>query len=131
MLMPNHVKRGQFYLSSELAMQDGKYNGYLKPVLENIKIIDLTPDTPEEKKRGFFKRLWELVVGATVSVVKNHPKDRLATKIPLQGSVNSKENFTWTAIVNVLRNGFIKAFDKDVDGSIDISDATANKPEKK
>lgn len=85
-------KRGQLYLSTELAMQDGKYNGYLKPVLENIKIIDLTPDTPKEKKRSFFKKLWELVVGAGVSVVKNHPKDRLATRIPLKGDVNGLKN---------------------------------------
>jgi hypothetical protein len=124
-------KRGQLYLSTELAMQDGKYNGYIKPVLENIKIIDLTPDMPKEKKRSFFKRLWELVVGAGVSVVKNHPKDRLATRIPLKGDVNRSEKFTWTAIVNVLKNGFVKAFDKNVEGSIDINDAKPTGPAKK
>lgn len=116
-------KRGQLYVSTELAMDDGKYNGYVKPVLEQIKIIDLTPDTEKEKRRPFFKRVWEVIVGAGVSVVKNHPKDRLATKIPLKGDVNRPEKFTWTAIVNVLKNGFIKAFDKDVDGSINIEDA--------
>lgn len=124
-------KRGQLHLSSELAMEDGKYNGYIKPVLKNIKIIDLTPDTPREKKRGFFKRLWEIVVGAGVSVVKNHPKDQLATKIPLKGDVNGSEKFTWTAIVNVLRNGFIKAFDDEVEGSININDAKSQTVEKK
>ncbi len=124
-------KRGQLYLSTELAMEDGKYNGYIKPVLENIKIIDLTPDTEKEKKRPFFKRVWELIVGAGVAVVKNHPKDRLATRIPLKGDVHGSEKFTWTTIVNVLKNGFIKAFDKDVEGSIDINDAKATKPVKK
>ena len=124
-------KRGQLYLSTELAMADGKYNGYIKPVMENIKIIDLTPDTEKEKKRPFFKRVWELVVGAGVAVVKNKPKDRLATKIPLQGDVNGSEKFTWTAIVNVLRNGFVKAFDKDVEGAINFDDAKAGKTEKK
>ena len=116
-------KRGQLYLSTELAMEDGHYNGYVKPVLENIKIIDLTPDTPEERKRGFFRRVWEVIVGTVVAVVENKPKDRLATKIPIKGDVNSKENFTWTAIVNVLRNGFVKAFDKNVEGSINLDDA--------
>ena len=122
-------KKGQLYLSSELAMEDGKYNGYVKPVLENIKIIDLTPDTEKEKKRGFFRKVWELIVGATVSVVKNKPKDRLATKIPLKGDMNGSEKFTWTAVVNVLRNGFVKAFDKDVEGSINIDDAKSVKVE--
>jgi len=124
-------KRGQLYLSSELAMDNGKYNGYLKPVLENIKIIDLTPDTEKEKKRPFFKRIWELIVGAGVSIVKNQPKDRLATKIPLKGDVNGSQKFTWTAIINVLRNGFVKAFDKDLEGSIDFHDAKSGKIEKK
>lgn len=124
-------KKGQLYVSTELAMADGNYNGYIKPVLENIKIIDLTPDTEKEKKRGFFRKVWELIVGATVSVVKNHPKDRLATKIPLKGNVNGSESFTWTAIVNVLRNGFVKAFDKDVEGSINIHDANSGAVHKK
>ena len=124
-------KRGQLYLSTELAMDDGQYNGYVKPVLENIKIIDLSPDTKKEKKRPFFKRLWELIVGGSASVVKNHPKDRLATKIPLKGDVNGRENFTWTAIVNVLRNGFVKAFDKNVEGSINFDDAKSSTIENK
>jgi hypothetical protein len=123
-------KKGQLYMSTELAMKDGKYNGYIKPVMENIKIIDFSPDTVKEKKRSFFKRIWELIVGTGVAVVKNHPKDRLATKIPLKGDLNSSEKFTWTAVVNILKNGFIKAFDKDVEGSIDINDAKANKIEK-
>ncbi|HEX9980663.1 MAG TPA: DUF748 domain-containing protein [Flavobacterium sp.] len=124
-------KKGQLYLSTELAMEDGKYNGYVKPVLENIKIIDLTPDTEKEKKRPFFKKVWELIVGAGVSIVKNHPKDRLATKVPIKGDVNGPEKFTWTAIINVLKNGFVKAFDKDVEGSIDINDAKSKSVEKK
>ncbi|MBS7229417.1 DUF748 domain-containing protein [Flavobacterium psychroterrae] len=124
-------KRGQLYVSTEMAMADGKYNGYVKPVLENIKIIDLTPDTPKEKKRPFLKRIWELVVGTAAEVVTNQPKDRLATKIPLKGDVNGAEKFTWTAIINILKNGFIKAFDKDVEGSIDFNDAKSGKTEKK
>ncbi|MEP6806212.1 MAG: DUF748 domain-containing protein, partial [Flavobacterium sp.] len=91
-------KRGQLYVSTEMAMADGKYNGYVKPVLENIRIIDLTPDTPKEKKRPFLKRVWELVVGTAAEVVTNQPKDRLATKVPLKGDVNGGEKFTWTAI---------------------------------
>jgi len=117
-------KRGQLYLSSELAMKDGNYNGYIKPVMENIKIIDLTPDSEKEKKRGFFRKVWEVIVGTVVTVVKNQPKDRLATRIPLKGNMNGQEKFTWTAVVNVLKNGFVKAFDKDVEGSINIDDAT-------
>ncbi|WP_394776465.1 DUF748 domain-containing protein [Flavobacterium sp.] len=124
-------KRGQLYVSTEMAMADGKYNGYVKPVLENIKIIDLTPDTPKEKKRPFLKRVWEIVVGTAAEIVTNQPKDRLATKIPLKGDVNGAEKFTWTAIVNVLRNGFIKAFDKDVEGSIDFNDAKSGTTQKK
>lgn len=124
-------KRGQLYLSAEMAMQDGSYNGYVKPVLENIKIIDLTPDTPKEKKRPFFKRIWEVIVGTGAEIVTNQPKDRLATKVPLKGNVNGAEKFTWTAVVNVLRNGFVKAFDKNVEGSIDFNDAKAGPVQKK
>lgn len=121
-------KKGTLGISSELVMDDGNYNGYLKPVLDNIRIIDLTPDTEREKKRGFFKKVWELIVGGTVAVVKNKPKDRLATKVPLKGDVKGGEPFTWTLIINVFRNGFIKAFDNNIEDSIDFSDAKSEKP---
>ncbi len=120
-------KKGTFDVTAELAMEDKEYTGYVKPVLDNIRIIDLTPDTEREKKRGFFKKVWELIVGGTVAVVKNKPKDRLATRIPLKGDVKGTEPFTWELIVNVLRNGFIKAFDNNIEGSIDFNDAKSEK----
>ena len=120
-------KKGTLGISSELAMDDGNYDGYLKPVLDNIRIIDLTSDTEREKKRGFFKKVWELIVGGTVAVVKNKPKDRLATRIPLKGDINGGEPFTWTLIINVFRNGFIKAFDNKIESAIDFNDVKAKK----
>ena len=123
-------KKGTFDVTAELAMDDQEYSGYVKPVLDNIRIIDLTPDTEREKKRGFFRKVWELIVGGTVAVVKNKPKDRLATRIPIKGNVKGTEPFTWTLIVNVLKNGFIKAFDGNIEGSIDFNDAKSEKPPK-
>ncbi|QYJ68480.1 DUF748 domain-containing protein [Flavobacterium litorale] len=124
-------KKGTLAITSELAMNNGKYDGYLKPVMDDIRIIDLTPDTEREKERGFFKKVWELIVGGTVAVVKNKSKDRLATKVPLKGNLKEGEPFTWTLIVNVLRNGFIKAFDKNLDNSISFDDVAGEEESKK
>lgn len=116
-------KKGQLDLSSELAMEDGEYKGYIKPVLDHIKIIDWKGEYPETKKKSFFKKIWEGIVGTGVAIVENKPKERLATKVPLKGNIKEGETFTWTTIVNVLRNGFVKAFDADVEGSINIDAA--------
>ncbi|AXG72918.1 DUF748 domain-containing protein [Flavobacterium arcticum] len=124
-------KKGTLGVSSELVMDDGNYNGYLKPVLDDIKIIDLTPDSEREKEKGFFKKVWELIVGGTVAVVKNKSEDRLATRVPLKGDVKGGEPFTWALITNVFRNGFIKAFDNNIEGSINFTDAKAEKTSQK
>jgi uncharacterized protein involved in outer membrane biogenesis len=103
-------KAGTLYLASEASMRDGRYEGYIKPVLENVEIVDLTNDDS-----GLLRKLWELVVGGAMQGLENQSADRFATKVPFSGDLEGGSVATWTSIKNVLKNAFVEAYKKQID----------------
>jgi hypothetical protein len=81
---------GKFHLFSEIAIADGYLKGYIKPIFENVKLVG--------KGDSFLKILWEGFVGFIKFVFKNHKHDTLATKVPLEGDLNSVESKLWPTI---------------------------------
>lgn len=110
------VHKGTFGLYTEMAAKNGRYKGYVKPVIKDLDVVG-----PEDKKDGFFNKLWENVVGAAGKVFKNQKKDQIATKIPLEGSTNNIKASTWYAIMDVLRNAFLQALTTSIENEINIS----------
>ncbi|SMO58288.1 protein of unknown function [Saccharicrinis carchari] len=109
------VERGTFSLYAELVAKDGNMKGYVKPIIENLKIIDW-----DKEEGGFFQKIWESVVGFTAEVLENQPKDRFATRVPIKGNLNQADIKIWPTVWNVFKNAFIQAFKKNVDHSIDF-----------
>ncbi|MNR69061.1 hypothetical protein D3C85_1940320 [compost metagenome] len=54
--------------------------------------------------------MWEALVGATQTVLKNQPKNQFATRVELNGSVRKQDISAFEAFLQILRNGFIRAF---------------------
>jgi Domain of Unknown Function (DUF748) len=96
-------KAGNFALYSNLRANEGKIEGYVKPLFENISIDIEDSSNPVE----FF---WKSVVSIFVELFSNQPKDRFATVIPISGSVDDPQADLWSTVINVIRNAFIKAF---------------------
>lgn len=105
---------GQLDIFSEVAIADGYMKGYLKPLLTDAKLID--------QGDGFFRRLWEGVVGVFKFIFKNQSTDKVATKIPFEGDLNNVEAGAWQTFVNILKNAWVKAFQENIDEDIDFSD---------
>jgi hypothetical protein len=121
------VHKGTFGLYAEMAAKNGRYKGYVKPVIKDLEVTG-----PEDKKDGFFNRLWENAVGAAGKVLKNPKKEQVATTIPLEGSTNDLKASTWYAILDVLRNAFIQALTSSIENKINISSVdTDTKQEEK
>ncbi len=110
------VNKGKFSLYTEMAAKEGKFAGYVKPFIEDLKVLG-----PQNRKDTFFQKIWESVVGAVTSVLKNQKKDQLATKIPIQGSFKNPKVKTMYAVGEVLRNAFIQALMPTIDNEISIS----------
>lgn len=118
-------KEGTLYLSSEVAMKDGKYDGYVKPVLEHVKVIDL-----DNESTTFWRKAWEVVIGTLLEVFENQSKEQFATKVPFSGDVNSSSVGIWTTLGNILRNAFIDAFNKNVDQTVNINSVDGDDQDK-
>ncbi|HSZ71728.1 MAG TPA: DUF748 domain-containing protein [Cytophagaceae bacterium] len=108
-------ERGKLALFSQMSMLNGKIDGYVKPLMTDIKVLNWS-----KEKEPVTNKIWQGIIGLMIDVVKNHPKDQFATKLEVHGSIHKKEIDVWQAVLNVLRNGFIKAFEKKFDDPIDL-----------
>jgi len=104
------MKNGRFSLYSEGAAKDGQFKGYAKPLLDHADLIKIkeNPSLGEA-----FKAIAVKFVGY---VMKNHAKNRLATKIDITGTVENPEANTWTAATRFLGNWLIKAIRPGLEG---------------
>jgi hypothetical protein len=108
-----NVKRGTFDLITEMYGDDGRFEGYVKPLMKDLDVLDLDKDAKNPVKLA-----WQAIVAGVVKIFKNHPKDQLATKIPISGTFEKKGVDLWTTIGNVLRNAFVHAFSPTFDQTV-------------
>lgn len=120
------VNKGTFGMYAEAAAKDGKFAGYVKPLIKNLDILG-----KEDRKDNIFRKMWEAIAGGVSEVFENQEKDQVATKIPFQGKIEDPNTNVWYAIANVLRNAFIQAIQPSIDQEINITSVEAPKKEKK
>jgi hypothetical protein len=107
------VGKGTFRVAGEVAGKDGGFQGYVKPFFEDLDFHNLS-----DKNNGIGARLWERVVAGLAWLVKNKPRDQVATRIPFQGRFGDSKIGMWRTIANLFRHGFIRAFNPTVEGSV-------------
>lgn len=115
-------ERGTVSVYSEMAMLDKKLNGYIKPLTKGMKIFKLN----EHEGRSVGKFFTELIAQAGTAILKNQKHDQVATRIPLNGTIDNVETAVWPTIFGVLRNGYIEAFKGKFDNNITLKDAFKN-----
>lgn len=112
------VEKGQFNLYSEIVLNEGNFSGYVKPVMEDIKILNWEKDSKD--KDNIFQFMWEGIVGVAGEIFENQSKDQVATRVPIEGKVDNVKTDTWKTILNILRNAFIEAFNREIDHSVNL-----------
>lgn len=110
------VSKGTLGLYTEIAAKEGKFIGYVKPIIKELDVLGI-----EDRNDSFWQKVWEGVVGATGVVLRNPRKEQVATKIPIEGTFDdtTKSN-TWYAVIILLRNAFIQALQPSIDAEINI-----------
>lgn len=119
------VNKGTFGLYSEIATKDREFAGYVKPIINDLDVLG-----PEDKEETFFHKLWEGIVGTTGKVFTNRRHDQVATKLEFSGKLDDPDTHTWYAIVDLVRNAFIRAIQPTIDREISIANV-AYEPEEK
>jgi hypothetical protein len=99
------VVGGRFSLYSELRVRDGAVRGYIKPLFRDLDVYDARQD----KEKGLFRRLYEGLVEGVGKLLENQPRDEVATRTEISGSVENPRSSTWQIITRLIQNAFFKA----------------------
>ena len=108
-------ERGDFNLYSEMALVDSTLKGYFKPLLNDVKVLDW-----KNEEEGFLNKIYQGVVGGAAQILKNHPEDQTATRVEISGTVSNSSIKVFPAIIELLKNAFIKPLQKDLEGRIGV-----------
>lgn len=106
--------RGDFVM--ELDAADRRLAGYAKPLFTDMQILDWQQDV-EQDQDDPLQLTWEAISGAIAALFRNQRTDRFATRIPIEGTLGAAEADRLDAIVNVLRNAFIGAYESHFEGT--------------
>jgi hypothetical protein len=118
------AEKGDFSMYAELAAADGRFEGYIKPILQNAEIFSL-----EEPASGPLQKVWEALVGLVGGILENPEKDQVATQIPYAGELQNPDAELLPAAVNLLRNAFVAAFTHALEGSVSLEDVESGEQE--
>lgn len=105
------VETGNLGLYTEFAAKNGKFKGYVKPIIKDFKT---------KKEGDLTEVIWENIVQGISKVFENWKKEQVATKVPIEGSFDKPDTDLWTAINYVLRNAFVYALKPSIDNDINI-----------
>jgi hypothetical protein len=79
-----------------------------------------------EQEQSALKRMWEGFLDFAAEVLENDQADQVAARIPFTGTIDQPETSLFATIASVLRNAFISAFARSLEGSINLRDVKEN-----
>jgi hypothetical protein len=109
------VSRGHFGLYTEFAARNGEFGGYVKPLIQDMK-VDIW-----KKDEGLKQALWNLVVEGGAKLLENSKTNQVGTKVPIKGRFDKPYVNIWKAISYVIRNAFVHGLKPSIDNSININ----------
>lgn len=119
------VNRGTFSFFTEIAAKDGKFAGYVKPLIKDLDVVGR-----EDKDDSFLHKIYEGIVGTVADIFTNQPKEQFATKVPIRGNFDKTDVDLWFAIGEILRNAFLSALMPAIDKEVSIKTVDKPKEEK-
>lgn len=99
------VTEGLFHFYSDLHVRNEKISGYVKPLFKDMKVYDRRQD----KEKSAFRKLYEMLVGGVSNLLENRPREEMATKIDVSGSLTEPQTNTWQVVTQLIVNAFFKA----------------------
>lgn len=127
------VEEGQFDFYSELLLIDGQLDGYIKPLIKNIEILDW-----QNENESLLGTVYQAIIGLAGELLESRgKKEQIASKVPISGTLDTTKTAIWPAIFSLLKNAFIKPLQAKVDqsfefkGGVSISGEDLTKEERK
>lgn len=120
------VNKGTFGLYTEIAAKEGRFTGYVKPLIEDIDVLG-----KEDREENILRQAWEGITGAVTEIFENQKEETFATKIPLKGDIDNPRANIFFAIMQILENAFISALQPSIDQQINLGTVDQQPEEKK
>jgi hypothetical protein len=108
------VTQGALSLYSELKVENGTIEGYVKPLVKDIRVGD---DGSAEGDRSLKRRLYEGMMNVAGKVLKNHSRGEVATVVQVSGPLERPHVSRWETIGRLLQNAFLKPIVPGLDPS--------------
>ena len=99
------VAAGRFSVYTELHVRDGRVQGYVKPLFVDVDVYD----SRQEAADSPVHRLYEGVIGGIATIMRNQPRDQVATRTDLSGQLDDPRADTIEIVLQLVRNAFFKA----------------------
>lgn len=99
------AEAGNFFLYTEVHARDGRFHGYVKPMVEHLSLFRFGEDGDAIDPFGDF------VVQRFQDLFENHGTDRFATRVGISGSFDAPGVNALEAVLGILSNSFIRAFE--------------------
>jgi hypothetical protein len=115
------AETGTFQLYMEIAAADGGFKGYAKPLMQDVDIYG-----SQDHDDNLLRKAWEGVVEFATNIVENDKEDQVGARVPFSGTIDDPSASIWETIASVLRNAFVSAFARSLEGSISIRDVRQN-----
>lgn len=107
------VVSGLFSVFTEIAVKNGRVEGYVKPLFRDLDVFDRTQDA--DKKFG--EKLKERAADVAAKIFKNRKRDEVATVADISGPVGDPKASTLQVVINLVRNAFVRAILPGFEGS--------------
>jgi hypothetical protein len=108
------VSLGTLSVYAQVRVKNNRISGYVKPLFADLEIYNPEKD----KNKSVLQKAKSIVVGAAAHLLKNQKTQKVASDIDISGSLSKPDVSTWQAIIEVVRNAFIRAilpgFDREV-----------------
>jgi len=114
---------GKFALFTSVASDGATYEGYFKVFFQDLNVFEWE----KERKKNVLEIFWQAIVGGVATVLKNQPKDQLATKVPISGSYSNSTVGVMTATGTLLQNAFIHALVPKLDKPVTVDQVEKDK----
>ncbi|MBN8555394.1 MAG: YihY/virulence factor BrkB family protein [Deltaproteobacteria bacterium] len=109
------LQSGKLDIVSEFASRDWVLDGYFKPMISDLKFLDLSK---KSEKKSFWRMVWEGMLQMFAAILKNKNTEEVASKIRFSGRLDNPSTRPWSAVTSILRNAFVESlgagFDRDL-----------------
>ncbi len=100
------AEAGSARIEVELRSRDGQLNGFVKPTLSDVELLDF----PEEVvSQSPLTSLFESLVDGVAALLRDPKRHEIETVIPISGTIRSPVHDDWASVIVLVRNAFIGA----------------------